>query len=262
MNLQTFRTTTLVVIIASALALSLHSVAHSSELIRLSDSQLDKVSAGYLAINVAADAHAVSSAADTFTNTITETHVNVGQPQDDGYVYTTGNGRAFATAIGQTVQTAVGGGFETNQDVVSVDVNHASVTLAVNPRAAERAAQRTQTTQLRQQRINERRAVQDQRRQELRDTRAERPRSERQLERVADRHAAQDQRIAERRERRDNRLASRLSLRDQQILQRQIRNDQRHRTVAANRGVQPTLVQHQVLEITVVTRTTVPGIQQ
>ena len=262
MTVLKFRTTSLVVVLTSALALSLSGVANSAELLRLSDSQLDQVTAGYLAINVAADAHAVSAAADTFTNTITETQVNVGEPQDDGYIYTTGNGRASATAIGQTVQTAVGGGFETNQDIVSVDVNLASVTLAVSPHAPERAARRVQSDQQRQQRITDRRSAQDQRRLERRERQAERPQSQQQQERRAERHANQDQRVTERRNRQDERLANRQSERDQRSLERQARADERHRTRAANQGVPPTLMQHQVLEITVVTRRPVVDIPQ
>ena len=257
MNLSKVRTSALVVLIASTLALSVTGIASSAELVRLSDSQLDKVTAGYLAISVAADAHAVSAAGDTFTNAVTQTNVNVGQPQDDGYVYTTGNGQASATAIGQAVLTAVGGGFDTNQDVVSFDVNLANVTVAVSPRAPERTAQRIQADQLRQEQISDQRAAQDQRRQERLDSQTANSQSPQQLERLTDRYSNQDQRIAERRDRQDDRLATRLSRRDQRILERQIRADERHRAVAASQGIQPTLLQHQVLEITVVTRTAV-----
>lgn len=257
MNLSSVRTSTLVVFFASALVLSVSGIARSAELLRLSESQLDKVTAGFLAIGVAADAHAVSAAGDTFTNAVTQTNVNVGQPQDDGYIYTTGNGQASATAIGQAVQTGVGGGFDTNQDVVSVDLNLTNVTVAVSPRAPERTAQRIEADQRRQQQISDQRTAQDQRRQERRDSQTADSQSQQQLERLTDRYSSQDQRIAERRDRQDNRLESRLSRRDQRILERQIRADERHRVVAANQGIPPTLLQHQVLEITVVTRTAV-----
>ena len=257
MNLSSVRTSTLVVFFASALVLSVSGIARSAELLRLSESQLDKVTAGFLAIGVAADAHAVSAAGDTFTNAVTQTNVNVGQPQDDGYIYTTGNGQASATAIGQAVQTGVGGGFDTNQDVVSVDLNLTNVTVAVSPRAPERTAQRIEADQRRQQQISDQRTAQDQRRQERRDSQTADSQSQQQLERLTDRYSSQDQRIAERRDRQDNRLESRLSRRDQRILERQIRADERHRAVAASQGIQPTLLQHQVLEITVVTRTAV-----
>ena len=257
MNLSSVRTSTLVVFFASALVLSVSGIARSAELLRLSESQLDKVTAGFLAIGVAADAHAVSAAGDTFTNAVTQTNVNVGQPQDDGYIYTTGNGQASATAIGQAVQTGVGGGFDTNQDVVSVDLNLTNVTVAVSPRAPERTAQRFEADQRRQQQISDQRTAQDQRRQERRDSQTADSQSQQQLERLTDRYSSQDQRIAERRDRQDNRLESRLSRRDQRILERQIRADERHRAVAANQGIPPTLLQHQVLEITVVTRTAV-----
>lgn len=258
MNLSSVRTSTLVVFFASALVLSVSGIARSAELLRLSESQLDKVTAGFLAIGVAADAHAVSAAGDTFTNAVTQTNVNVGQPQDDGYIYTTGNGQASATAIGQAVQTGVGGGFDTNQDVISVDLNLTNVTVAVSPRAPEQTAQRIEADQRRQQQISDQQTAQDQRRQERRDSQtAADSQSQQQLERLTDRYSSQDQRIAERRDRLDNRLESRLSRRDQRILERQIRADERHRAVAANQGIPPTLLQHQVLEITVVTRTAV-----
>ena len=254
MTVLKFRTTSLVVVLASALALSLSSVANSAELLRLSDSQLDQVTAGYLAINVAADAHAVSAAADTFTNTMTETQVNVGEPQDDGYIYTTGNGRASATAIGQTVQTTVGGGFETNQDIVSVDVNLASVTLAVSPRAAELAAQRVQADQRQQQRITDLRAAQDQQRDARRQRQAERSLTQQQQERREARQLNEDQRIADHRARQDARRLRTLRQREQQRLQRQTRAEELRLARAASQGVQPTTMQHQVLEYTVVTR--------
>jgi len=230
------------------------SAALSAEPLPLSNEQLDRVTAGFLAINVAADAQAVSELASTFTNTVTSTNISVGQPQEDGYIYTTGNGTAAATAIGQAGYTAVGGNYDTNQEVVHVEVSHGAIEVAVRPNAPEQAAHWVQAEQQRQHRLAERRAAQDQRIQERRTRAAAHPASERRIERRQERQAQQDQRISDRRERQDERLASRADQREQRRLQQLSRHDERERLRAANAGVAPVLLQHQVLDITVITR--------
>ncbi len=123
---------------AFALVFSLQSRA--AEPLQLSESQLDEVTAGFLAVTMTAEAIALSQVADTFTNTLTVTDVTVGQPQPDGYIYSTGEGLALATAIGERVYTSTSGGFETDEQVVSLQVNHSVTTETVKqaPKSSQR----------------------------------------------------------------------------------------------------------------------------
>jgi len=246
--------TTLVLVLTSALVVVSPAKSQSAEPTLLTDSQLDQVTAGFLRIDVSASALAVSEVSGTFSNTVTSTNVDVGQIDADGYIYTTGTGSANATAIGHQVFTGVGGGFDTNEEVVRVEVNNTNVTLAVNQHSLDGAQRRTEADLSADQRRSDQRAESDQQRHDRRAGRTQQPLTQSQRDALEERYAEQDQRIADRRERQDERLATRRSERDQRILSRQINADERLRARAARYDFQPLLLQNETLHITVVTR--------
>ncbi len=254
MTIRIPSSTTLVLVLASALVVVLPAISQSAEPTLLTDSQLDQVTAGFLRIDVSANALAISDMSDTFSNTVTSTNVDVGQTGANGYIYTTGTGSANATAIGHQVYTGVSGGFDTDEEIVRVDVNVANFTLAVNQRAIDGAQRRAEGDLIADQRRADRRAESDQSRHERRENHAQRPLTQRQRDALDERYAEQDQRIADRRERQDAGVARRRGVRDRRILSRQANSDERLRARAAHLDIQPLLLQNETLHITVVTR--------
>lgn len=106
-------------LVGVALLASGLSVTHASEPLRLSTQQLDNISAGLLEISV--DAAALAEGANPVTDTQTFTSVVVGEPEDDGYTYTTGDGYGLAYAKGESVYTATDAGFYTDEEIVSFE---------------------------------------------------------------------------------------------------------------------------------------------
>ena len=95
------------------------SVTHAGEPLRLSTQQLDNISAGLLEISV--EAAALAEGVNPVTDTQTFTSVVVGEPEDDGYTYTTGDGYGIAYAKGESVYTATDAGFYTDEEIVSFE---------------------------------------------------------------------------------------------------------------------------------------------
>lgn len=102
------------------LALGFSIAAVAGEPLPLTDAQLDSVNAGYvvLSIDATAEAHNLNPVAIT----LTDTNVLVGEPQDDGFVYTVAEGYGFAYASGETVYSSVSVSLDTDEVLVSSDV--------------------------------------------------------------------------------------------------------------------------------------------
>ena len=79
-----------------------------------------QLTAGYvvLSIEAKAEAHNLNPVAIT----LTDTTVLVGEPQEDGFVYTMAEGYGFAYASGETIYTSVSVSLDTDEVLVSSDV--------------------------------------------------------------------------------------------------------------------------------------------
>ena len=87
---------------------------------KLSNTELDSVAAGYLTVEVFAEAGALGPI--TSTNTVTDVVVRTLSERDDGFIYTKGKGKAIAYAKGTDVYTFVDGMFDTDEEIVSVKI--------------------------------------------------------------------------------------------------------------------------------------------
>ena len=89
---------------------------------KLSLTELDTISAGY--VNIYADATAEADGIDAVAVIDTLTTQVISEPDENGYVYTDSVGIANALAEGQTVYTAVNVGFDTDEEIVSFEFAH------------------------------------------------------------------------------------------------------------------------------------------
>lgn len=92
----------------------------------LNNTQLDTISAGYVNLRGDAKAHATGDIA------IANIYVDVAQlikhHEVDNLTYTVSTITVKAAAIGETVDTMVSAGFDTNEKIVSLDVSHSTAT--------------------------------------------------------------------------------------------------------------------------------------
>lgn len=90
----------------------------------LSNAELDRVSAGYVDLEVQAKAIATGpNAVSRFSANVEQV---IGDAQADNYIYTTTTGLAEAFAKGRRVYTEVGYFFQTDEEVLSFEVVHKS----------------------------------------------------------------------------------------------------------------------------------------
>ncbi len=88
----------------------------------LSEFELDRVSAGYVDLELSGRAVAVGpNSVSRFSATVEQT---IGEVQSDNYIYTTTYGLAEAFAKGRRVQTEVGYFFQTDEEVLAFEVIH------------------------------------------------------------------------------------------------------------------------------------------
>ena len=112
--------TTLTLSIAAFSFLSVNSAQAGPQ--KLSLTELDTISAGY--VDIYADAAAEADGIDAVAVIDTLTTQVISEPDEDGYIYTDSVGIANALAEGQTVYTAVNVGFDTDEEIVSVSYTH------------------------------------------------------------------------------------------------------------------------------------------
>ncbi len=90
--------------------------------LRLSDATLDSISAGF--VNITVDAVALADGKKPLAETFTSVNKTVSEPDENGYIYTVSIAEADAFARGSSVSTSVAAGFETDEEIVSLDFGH------------------------------------------------------------------------------------------------------------------------------------------
>ena len=101
-----------------------------AEPILLSETEMDSVSAGYVSLHGNALAHATGehvSAAAINVDITQQKVVNI----EEGIGYTLSTVTANASALGEKVNTSVAAGFETNEQILSLDIKHTTVTQVI-----------------------------------------------------------------------------------------------------------------------------------
>ncbi len=102
----------------------------NAEPLLLNDAEMDSVSAGYVSLYGNALAHATGEHVST-----AQINVDIAQQKivniEEGLGYTVSTVTAAATALGEQVETAVSAGFDTNEQILSLDVQHSTVTQLV-----------------------------------------------------------------------------------------------------------------------------------
>ena len=106
-----------------AVILLVFSTLATSAPVVLNESQLDTVAAGY--VNLHGNASAVAFGDIAITNIYVDAAQTIIQGED-GLTYTISTVTANASAIGERVETAVSAGFDTDEQIVSLDIAHVS----------------------------------------------------------------------------------------------------------------------------------------
>lgn len=90
----------------------------------LSNAELDRISGGYVELEV--NALAIAKGPNSVARFSANVEQVIGEAQEDNYIYTTTTGLAEAFAKGRKVYTEVGYFFQTDEEILSFDVVHKS----------------------------------------------------------------------------------------------------------------------------------------
>ena len=112
--------------------------------LKLSDATLDSISAGF--VNITVDAVALADGKNPLAETFTSVVKTVSEPDENGYIYAVSIAEADAFARGSSVFTSVAAGFETDEEIVSLDFGHSLETNIVGANRSGKAKNKQKKT--------------------------------------------------------------------------------------------------------------------